>query len=303
MLPDSEAILTALAERLVEQEERTGAALANSLDALAAEFSAALDARLAELPEPRDGEPGKDGLDRVLALPRHIGPAEPFERNEIAWWRNGIWQAVRAGLGDPETDPAGWQCLVPGLAAIEAREDWTRRELVFAFRLSDGHCHETRARMLPGVLPPDYAERGVGVIAGDIVRDGDFERTALVDGPEPGNPEHWQTREIRGRRGRPGGPGPGLVGLTLAREPGGPLCILPAYADPGIEAAPIAVDMLLGEPEPGLRPIVGFAGGYSAAKAYGRGVVVSAPGGALWLSLASDNRAPLAEGAAWERML
>lgn len=309
---DNAAILAAVAERLVEHERRGAAALDNFgrlIDALADRFADELDRRFAELPVPSDGEPGKDGLDRVLALPRHVKAGEAFERNEIAWHAGGLWQAVRAGVGGPDDDPAAWRCLVPGVAAIEAVEDWTRREFVFAFRMSDGHRHETRARMLPGYLPPGWHEAGVGVIAGDLVRDGEFERTALVDGADPGDPTQWLCREIRGRRGRdgkslpgdPGPPGPGLVGLTLARA-GERLAIVPRFADPGVEVVPIAVDLLVEDPAPGLRAIVGFAGKHAAGRDYGRGVVVSGAGG-LWLSLKPDNRAPLVEGASWERML
>lgn len=308
---DSEAIFSALGAALVDHERKMTAELDLALRALADDWSDELDRRLGELPAPRDGEPGKDGLDRVLALPRHIGPAERYERNDIAWWRAGIWQAVRAGQGDPETDPGGWKCLVPGIAAIETREDWRKRELVFAFVLASGERHETRARMLPGFLPPDWQASGIGVLAGDIMREGDFERLALVDGADPAKASDWQAREIRGRRGRDGkglpgerGPaGPGLVGLTFAREPGGPLVILPQYADPTVKAAPVEVELFLGELAPPLRPILGFEGRHSATKAYRRGSVVSAPGGALWLSLAPDNRAPLAEGEQWERMI
>lgn len=307
-MPDT-AIFEALGVALVEQERKFVTELDAAIAALVDDLAETLDRRFAELPVPRDGEPGKDGVDRVLALPRHIGPREPFERNEIAWHAGGLWQAVRAGAGDPDNDPAAWKCLVPGVASMAASEDWERREFVFAFRMSDGHLHETRARMLPGLLPPDYRQRGLGVICGDIIRDGDFERTALVDDPDPADPLHWQTREIRGRRGRdgkglpgdPGPPGPGLAGLSLARA-GDRLVIVPAFDDPGVEVAPIPVDLLVDEPAGARKPIVGFAGKHAAGAAYHRGDVVSGAGG-LWLSLTADNRAPLVDGASWERML
>lgn len=310
MQTDSEAIFAALALALVEQERDTENAIAGASAALSEYFTGELDRRLAALPVPRDGAPGQAGLDKVLTLPRYLEPGEPFERNEIAWWNCGLWQAVRAGVGDPGHDPSGWRCLVPGVAAITSSEDWGKRELVFAFVMSGGERHETRARMLPGLLPADWQERGIGVIAGDLIRDGDFERLALIDGPDWGNPEDWAIREIRGRRGRPGEPGPrglpgpGLAGFTLARGAEGGLAIVPASDDPAITLEPIAVDMLTEEPHgSGRRVLTAFAGRHARGKSYARGDVVSAPPGALWLSLKPDNRAPLAEGEAWERMI
>lgn len=307
---DSEAIFGALGLALVEQEERGASALAAVGASLADQFAETLERRLEALPVPRDGAPGQAGLDRVLTLPRYIEPGEPFERNEIAWWNCGLWQAVRAGIGDPGHDPGGWRCLVPGIASIEAREDWSKRELVIGFRMSGGELHETRARMLPGLLPPDWEEKGIGIIAGDLIRDGEFERLALIDGAEPGCVEHWHAREIRGRRGRPGDkgetgrPGAGLTGLSLVRAAGGALAIVPAYDDPAITPEPIAVEMMIEEPaDRSRRVLAAFAGRHVAGKSYARGDVVSAAPGALWLSLKPDNRKPLAEGEAWERMI
>jgi hypothetical protein len=309
--PD-EALMSALGDALVEQELATRAFIAKTVGDLVAAIPDEIDARLADRPIAKDGEPGQDGVDRVLTLPRYIGPNDTFERNEVAAFKGGIWQAVRAGRGDPEADPFAWRCLVPGVATIEVVEDWAKRELNFGFRMSDGTLNVTRARMMPGLLPPDYAQRGFGIIAGDIIRDGDFDRIAQVDGADPAKPTDWEAREVRGRRGRPGettkgepGPaGPGLTGLSLATDKStGRLAIVPAFADPAVKGDPILVDMMTGDLAPGRRAIVGFAGRHDQGKSYGRGDVVSASGGALWLSLKPDNRAALVEGARWERMV
>jgi len=306
------ALLTALGEALVEQEARQRQVMAGFIADLSDDLTAYVEGRFAELPTVKDGDPGQAGIDRVLTLPRWVGPSDAFERNDVAAFKGGIWQAVRAGLGDPDTDPSGWRCLVPGVFAIETREDWSTRELIFAFRMSDGHLNETRARMLPGLLPIGWVDEGIGVIAGDIIRDGDFEKTALKDGADPANPEDWLSRDTRGRRGRPGEigkgdpgrPGPGLTGLTLATDPKtGRLAIMPSFEDPEVKAAPILVEMLVDDTGPARRAIVGFAGRHDQAKAYGRGDVVSAAPGALWLSLKPDNKSPLVDGASWERMV
>lgn len=309
----TDPIFAALGQALADQERATDEAIASAVDQLAVRFLSTLDQRFKDLPTPKDGEPGQDGIDRVLVLPRYInGPDQRFERNEVAAFKGGIWQAVRAGQGDPDHDPSAWQCLVPGVAGIEAREDWAKRELIFGFRMSDGHLNETRARMLPGLLPADWEDQGIGIIAGDIVRDGDFERTALKDGADPANAQDWSIREIRGRRGRPGEtakgeqgkPGPGLTGLSLARDQvTGQLAILPAFADPDVQADPILVDILVNETGPARRAIVGFAGKFDRTKSYGRGDVVAAPGPALFLSLKPDNRAALDREDSWERMV
>lgn len=273
--------------------------------------------RLADLPAPEPGEPGRDGLDRILALPRYVKAGESCEPNAIAWANAGIWQSVRATSGGPLDDPSGWQCLVPGVAAIETREDWKTRELIFGLRMSDGQLHECRGRMPATLLPNDYLARGWGVLAGDTLRPvpdqpgDDLELLALVDGATLGEASHWHERRLRGFRGQkgargdPGPPGPGLVGLDLVTA-GERLAIAPRFADPATKAEPIAVDLLTADPAPGLAPIVGFAGEWNGARSYGRGAVVSGmvgTGRRLLLSLRSDNTARLADAGAWQVML
>jgi HK97 family phage portal protein len=130
----------------------------------------------------------------------------------------------------------------PTLERVDTRQDMAARELVFAFQMSDGSAHETRAPMLPGFLPSDYAARGWKAIRGDIVRVGEIERTALVDNPRPNVSADWADREIRGRRGRDGKPG------AIIRAPESPLEIdvTPQAAIPPDELAPPE-----GEHEPG----------------------------------------------------
>jgi hypothetical protein len=306
---DSEAVLGAVGLVLAEHGEETRA-LIDAQRCAVLEQLEQLEQRLETLPEPAPGEPGRDGTDKIVLLPRHIGAADAFAANDIAWHNGGIWQAVRNGIGDPSRDPAGWKCLVPGISAIETREDFATRELIFGFRMSDGTLHESRSRMPAGFLPADYAARGWGVIAGDIVRDGDFDRQALRDNPS--EPADWTLREVRGRRGRdgksmpgePGRPGPGLIGLTLARDAQtARLVIVPTFADPAVKAEPVAIDLLTEEPEATRHIIRTFCGAWRGGKSYGRGDVVR-HNGALMLSLRPDNDQAPADGApSWERML
>jgi HK97 family phage portal protein len=107
----------------------------------------------------------------------------------------------------------------PSLVAVEAREDMAAREHVTVHRMSDGSEFESRSKMMPGVLPLDYAALGWGVIKGDMIRDGDLDRTALVDNPSIGRADHWSVREVRGRRGRPG---PSAVPAPATVEPPDP---------------------------------------------------------------------------------
>jgi hypothetical protein len=289
-------------------------------------------AQIAALPPPlagppgsdgRDGRDGADGADRVVLAPAAIGPDQRCPRNEIIHHGRGIWQAIRATSGDPDHDPAGWTCIVPGIAGIAFAEDLSTRRATFTVRTSDGEAHEFGWRLPAGFLPHDWQERGWGIIAGDVLRDGDHDYRALVDFPgnplDPRTAENWEKIQVIGRRGRAGDPGrkgdpgergepgPGLTGLSLVRDPvNAGLAILPRYADSRINPEPIAVDLMTEPAEQGRAAIVGFVGPFHAAKQYARGDVVSAVvqgDKSLWVSLIPDNRKPLTDGGSWQRMI
>lgn len=306
-----------IVEALDDLDTRTAAALqarfADMLERMAAEIGA--------LPPPDPGEPGapgrdgRDGIDRQLALPRAVRSGDTCEANEIAVCCGGIWQAVRVTSGGPEDDPAGWKCLVPGVTDFTVREDMAARELVFAARMSDGRVHECRARQGACQLPPDYLARGWGVLAGDTLRaeGADVEAMALRDGALLGQAADWSETRLRGFRGQKGPPGergppgdrgPGLVGLDLARGDAG-LVLIPRYADPAVEAEPIAIDFLVNDPGPAggdRAPIACFAGAWTAAKPYARGDAVRAVIGGvqrLCLSIKPDNTARPDDARAW----
>jgi hypothetical protein len=311
--PQAAVILEAVGLVLAEQAADTERQLAQLRSDCAAALAEAIDS----LPEP---EPGTPGQDRILALPRYVREGESCEANAIAWNNGGLWQSVRVTSGSPADDPSGWKCLVPGVAAIETREDWATRELVIGLRMSDGTLHECRGRMPATQLPPDYLARGWGVLAGDTLRPPpekpgeEIELLALRDGAALGDPQAWREMRLRGFRGQkgkpgdkgnPGPPGPGLAGLALGKA-NGRLAIVPRFADPNIKAEPIAVDLLVDDPGPGLAPITGFAGGWNAARTYRRGEVVAADvAGArrLLLSMKSDNNARPADADAWQVMI
>lgn len=279
-------------------------------------FRAEILERLAEVAaiEPA---PGRDGVDRILALPRYVKEGESCEANCIAWANAGIWQSVRATSGGPLDDPSGWKCLVPGVSQIETREDWTRRELVIGLRMSDGTLHECRGRMPATRLPADYLARGWGVLAGDTLRpEGEeVEFLALKDGAALGDAEAWAEYRLRGSRGQKGlrgdpgprgTPGPGLTGLALVDDPQRGLTIVPRFSDPAVKAEPIEVDLLAADPPPGLQPIVGFAGDWASMRTYRRGEVVKAIVAGqprLLLSIRSDNNAGPDDARAWQVML
>jgi hypothetical protein len=305
------ALIEAIGVMLAEQEQTLSRALAE------------IDARLAALPVPPPGQPGEnglDGVDRILAAPMTIAREQRCARNDIVHHAAGLWQAIRETSGDPDHDPAGWKCLVPGVSMIETGEDWPRREMVARFRMSDGVAHECRWRMPATYLPADWRQRGWGIIAGDILREGDSDFIALID--MPGDPladataSNWQKMTVIGRRGRPGepgrkgddgNPGPGLEALTIVRDPtDSHLAILPVYGDKRIAPKPITIDLLAEPAPPGRSVIIGYAGGWHSSKRYGRGDVVSGTSGdqkGLWLSLAPENHAPLNNASAWERMV
>lgn len=305
-------ILEAVGLALVEYEGRA----VERFDRFRADILQQFADFVGQLPEP---EPGRPGVDRILTLPRYVKEGESCEANTVAWCNAGIWQSVRVTSGGPADDPSGWKCLVPGVAQIETAEDWKAREFIIGLRMSDGTLHQCRGRMPATRLPVDYMQRGWGVLAGDTLRPPaepgeEIELEALKDGACIGIPEHWQEirlRGFRGQKGKPGDqglagpPGPGLTGLDMV-EADGRLAIMPRFADPQIKGAAIAVDLLVDDPQPGLAPIVGFAGAWHGARTYRRGEVVSAQvDGAprLLLSIRPDNDARPNDDRAWQVMI
>jgi hypothetical protein len=220
-------------------------------------------AEITRLPAPEPGPPGRDGIDRMLVLPRPVRPDESCAANEIATSAAGLWQSVRVTSGGPQDDPAGWKCIVPGLAGFEVTTDWVAREWVFAARASDGQVHESRTRMGAAMLPPDYLERGWSVLAGDRLRPegSEIELMALRDGALLGNAAHWcetRLKGFRGQRGLPGErgergpPGASLVGFDVVRGDSGAKMLVPRFTDPAIRADPIPIELIVspGDGEP-----------------------------------------------------
>lgn len=308
MALDSQRIIKAVGVMLAEHEAQTETQLATIREETAQAIAA--------LPAPEPGDPGRDGVDRIMALPRWVKEGEACPANEIAWWQSGIWQSVRATSGNPADDPSGWQCLVPGVHAIDTSEDWTRRELVIGLRMSDGHLHECRARMPATRLPPDFEARGWGVLAGDtlLMEGGETERLALVDGAQMDVAEHWEEyryRGVRGQRGKqgdPGGPGkegppgPGVIGLDIVADPtGSAAALLPKYADKSVKAEPVVIDLIQRDPGEGRQVITCWAGPWNAGRTFQRGDVVSS-NGRLFLNTRAENTGKPGEAGGWEAM-
>lgn len=308
MALDAQRIIKAVGALLAEHEAQTQSALQVIREDTAAAIAA--------LPEPEPGAPGRDGVDRIAVLPRWVKAGEACPANELAWWQSGIWQAVRATSGSPADDPTGWQCLVPGVHAIETREDWARREVVIGLRMSDGTCHECRGRMPATRLPPNYEARGWGVLAGDtlLLEDGENEMIALRDGAQLDIAEHWEVyryRGLRGQRGKQGDqgppgkagpPGPGIIGLEIVTDPtGGGAALLPRYADKSIEAQPVVIDLMHRDPGEGRQVISCWAGPWQARITYRRGDVVS-HAGQLFLNVRAENSDKPNTSSGWEAM-
>lgn len=309
---DGARIIKAVGVMLAEHEAQTESQLA----AIRGETADAI----AALPAPEPGEPGRDGTDRIMALPRWVKEGEACPVNELAWWKSGIWQSVRATSGSPADDPSGWACLVPGVHAIETKEDWTRRELVIGLRMSDGHLHECRSRMPATRLPPDYEQRGWGVLAGDtlLLEGGEFEMFAVKDGAQLDVADDWETYRYRGPRGQkvrgdpgppgpPGPPGAGLIGLDIVTDPTGRgAALLPRYADKSVKAEPVVIDLMQRDPGEGRQVITCWAGPWNAGITYRRGDVVGLADGSgnrrLFLNTRAENAGKPGESSGWEAM-
>ena len=57
------------------------------------------------------GEPGADGQDRQLLEPVEIVNKD-YPKNTLGTHDGGLWISTKQTVGDPETDPHGWHCIL-----------------------------------------------------------------------------------------------------------------------------------------------------------------------------------------------
>lgn len=152
-----------------------------------------------EIPEPRDGEDGRDAL-QLEILPA-IGPDKSYPRGVYAKHAGGLWRSFEQTHG-----MRGWEVIVEGLAEHRI-EQIDERTFEAVSVLSSG------AEVRKSVSVPVVIDRGVFKVeseykAGDGVTWGGSYWIAQKDAPEgkPGEPgsEGWRLAVKKGRDGKDG---------------------------------------------------------------------------------------------------
>lgn len=152
-----------------------------------------------EVPEPRDGEDGRDAL-QLEILPI-IDPDKSYPRGSYAKHLGGLWRAYEQTHG-----MRGWECIVEGIATLSV-EQIGERTFVIDCGLSSGRAVRKE------VAVPMVIDRGVyradgEYKAGDGVTWAGSYWIAKDDTPQgkPGEPgsDGWRLAVKRGRDGKDG---------------------------------------------------------------------------------------------------
>jgi len=284
---------------LVLESERTTAAVEERLLSAVDKFNNSatkfnsdleiINKRLDEMPTP---EPGKDGLDRVSILPRHIAENTRLEKNEIVIHNGGLFQSTKKTLGNPTVDPMAYQCLVTGVTEIRSLHKPKERTIELWARLSDG------SEILAGTIDalPKYNAQG----AESKSLDGDF----YIDAGEFHYLELgvWKSLSIvggkgdEGKRGRKGMPGAAAVGIDDIQAEGQALTV---YLTDGT-VKEFIIDVIAPAPEEISQPIKRYAGTYNFKNSYEAGDLVTYANG---ISLAiRSGTAPIDDKDYWVKI-
>lgn len=152
-----------------------------------------------EVPEPRDGEDGRDAL-QLEILPI-IDPDKSYPRGSYAKHLGGLWRAY-----EQTHEMRGWECIVEGIATLSV-EQIDERTFVIDCGLSSGRAVRKE------VAVPMVIDRGVyradgEYRAGDGVTWAGSYWIAKDDTPQgkPGEPgsDGWRLAVKRGRDGKDG---------------------------------------------------------------------------------------------------
>lgn len=162
----------------------------------------------------RDGRDGKDGRDGLDALDLTVLPAidegKSYSRGTWASHKGGLWVARRSTQG-----MEGWECVVSGVASIEAGFK-TDRDFEVLITMSDG-SHSRTGKHLPVMLDRGVYRPGMDAKEGDCVSFGGSLWVAQRDTQDkPGTDDSgWRLAVKKGRDGKDGTNGrDGLNGLN-----------------------------------------------------------------------------------------
>lgn len=172
-------LITERAEAILGSWERPSDGKSVTVDDLMPVVAEAVQRAVDALPVPRDGEPGKDGVDGKLPIVRAWTDKVYYE-GDVVSHDGGTWQANRdTGRAPPHED---WHCIAaPGV---------------------DG-----RTPVIRGTF-----DEGADYRALDVVMTGGASFVAKMDHPGPCPGEGWQLFAAQGKRGNPGETGRAIKG-------------------------------------------------------------------------------------------
>jgi hypothetical protein len=202
-----------LSDSLYElKEEQTSlhqaeiAALADQMKAQEV-FEAQLTKRLAEIKDGEkgiqgeQGEAGVDGLDRPLLEPVELVTERTYPKNTLGTHSGGLWIATKEALGDPESDPHAWHCILDAMTEVDF-ELGDDQVVTMSVRTSTGEKHSHTAKF-PFMTYEDVWEEGKSYSTGQVVTKGASMWIAkeATDGCPPGN--GWK-QILHAKQGKPG---------------------------------------------------------------------------------------------------
>lgn len=168
--------------------------LAASLDAKLTgdEIKALISDALKELPDPVNGNDGKDAA-QIEVLPA-IDQEKSYVRGTYATHDGGLWRSYEQTSG-----LRGWECIVNGVKAIDVDYDGERGFVVsIAKSFGDDLRHEYS---LPMLIDRGVYKSAQEYVRFDVVTYGGALWIAQKDAPEtaPGTSDEWRLSVKRGR--------------------------------------------------------------------------------------------------------
>lgn len=171
-------------------------------------LTAKLQAEVDRIPRPRDGKDGKDGKDGASARIAPPVPYEPGKVYEYGSWvvhAGGVWHAARATDDEPSPDSPCWDCLAPGITAVEPVLQDDGRTVKLHIQLSSGAEFVNDIKLpIPvtrGVFKAgtEYSERDI------VLHDGSWwEAQKSGELGKPGTTPDWKLQVKHGKDGRAG---------------------------------------------------------------------------------------------------
>lgn len=242
----------------------------------------------------RDGEPGRD---RPLIESMHVRDTDKVDKNSVVSHGGGLFIASRKANGTPTDDPAGYNCIVNGIADISF-EQTELRKTAMRLSLSDGlvidHTIENHSPIFRGTFKKDV-EYSINDI---VIKDHKTLIKVAADGEKQWQlfvfPEKGEKGEI-GPSGSAGHDGVGIKDIFASDDN-----ILFEMTDGRVHTIQLALPDLNGDFDGA--EIKSFRGYYDSTQSYTSGEIVRMDN-ALWLATDRTSDFPSAKSADWVQMI